>query len=419
MIDSSRQDHAPIVSSTHPERARIRGQSPKGSSLDFSFPFGSAKVLSLGEIRNLADWKDAFACKNKDHRFYEIVEQTLDSKFEHHYLLLEDKQGKVRGIQPLFFVQQNLVDGIPSLRPAVEAIRHSFPRFLTMRVLMVGNAAGEGHLSTCTPQDEEWVANALPAALKMYAKLSKASLVVFKDFPAKYRHAFRHLPVHGYTRVPSMPMTELQLRYRDFEHYLSTLGASTRKDLRRKFRKTGAAAPINLEIVNDLTPYVDELYPLYLQVHERSPLKFERLTKAYLSALGQRMPERARFFVWRQNDKAIAFSVTLVHDNTIYDDYLGLDYGVALDLHLYFYTFRDILSWSLDQGVERYRSSPLNYRPKLHLGCDLFPLDLYVTHTTAWLNPIIRQALRFLEPTRYDPVLKRFRNAHELHGDAK
>jgi len=32
----------------------------------------------------------------------------------------------------------------------------------------------------------------------------------------------------------------------------------------------------------------------------------------------------------------------------------------------------------------------------------LFPLDLYVTHTTAWLNPIIRQALRFLEPTRYD-----------------
>jgi predicted N-acyltransferase len=390
---------------------------PTGQSIPF--PLGVARVLSLSDLRIVEEWKEAFAGKSKDHRFYEIVEQTLDSKFEHSYLLLEDDAGRTRGIQPLFFVQQNLVEGIPALRGVVDAIRHRFPRFLTMRVLMVGNAAGEGHLSTRTPEDEDWVANALLATLKTYAKQSKASLVVFKDFPAKYRHAFRNFSANNFTRVPSMPMTELQLRYTDFNHYVSTLGASTRKDLRRKFRKTATAPPISLEVVTDLTPYVDEVYPLYLQVHERSPLKFERLTKEYLSDLGRRMPERARFFIWRQNGKAIAFSVALVHDGIIYDDYLGLDYGVALDLHLYFYTLRDIISWSLAQGLERYRSSPLNYHPKLHLGCDLYPLDLYVMHTSAWLNPIFRHALRFLEPTRHDPVLRRFRNAHELHGDAK
>ena len=341
-------------------------------SLTLPFPLGVARILSLAELQNFEEWKRAFVGKCKDHRFYEIVEQTLDSEFEHSYLLLEDSEGKVRAIQPLFFVQQNLVDGIPALRAAVDAIRRRFPRFLTMRVLMVGNAAGEGHLSACAPEDEDWIANALPATLKTYAQLSKASLVVFKDFPARYRHALRNFPSQGYARVPSMPMTELQLRYTDFDHYLRTLGASTRKDLRRKFRKTATATPISLEVVTDLTPYVDEVYPLYLQVHERSPLKFERLTKGYLCSLGQRMPERTRFFIWRQNGKAIAFSVALVHDGTIYDDYLGLDYSVAL--------------------------------------------DLYVMHTAAWLNPIFRQALKFLEPTRHDPVLKRFRNAHELHG---
>jgi predicted N-acyltransferase len=383
------------------------------------FPLGVARVLSRAELDHCDAWKGAFVGKCKDHRFYEIVEETLDAKFEHSYLLLEDKAGKVRAIQPLFFVEQNLVDGIPALRAPVEAIRRRFPRFLTMRVLMVGNAAGEGHLSTCAPEDEDWVANALDATLKTYAKLSKASLVVFKDFPARYRHALRNFSANGYTRVPSMPMTELQLHYTDFDHYLSTLGASTRKDLRRKFRKTAAAPPISVEVVTDLTPYVDEVYPLYLQVHERSPLKFERLTKEYLCSLGQRMPERTRFFIWRQNGKAIAFSVALVHDGTIYDDYLGLDYRVALDLHLYFYTLRDIISWAIAQGLERYRSSPLNYHPKLHLGCDLFPLDLYVMHTAAWLNPIFRQALKFLEPTRHDPVLRRFPNAHDLYADAK
>jgi predicted N-acyltransferase len=385
-------------------------------SLTISFPLGVARVLSRADLQNVKEWDGAFAGKCKDHRFYEIVEQTLDSQFEHSYLLLEDQAGQVRAIQPLFFVQQNLVEGIPALRGVVNAIRRRLPRFLTMRVLMVGNAAGEGHLSACAPEDEDWVANALLATLKTYARQSKASLVVFKDFPAKYRHALRNFSANGYARVPSMPMTELQLRYTDFDHYVSTLGASTRKDLRRKFRKTATAPPISVEVVTDLTPFVDEVYPLYLQVHERSPLKFECLTKEYLCSLGQRMPERARFFVWRQNGKAIAFSVALVHDGTIYDDYLGLDYSVALDLHLYFYTLRDIISWSLAQGLERYRSSPLNYHPKLHLGCDLFPLDLYVMHTADWLNPIFRQALRFLEPTRHDPVLRRFRNAHELHG---
>ncbi|HXM33475.1 MAG TPA: GNAT family N-acetyltransferase, partial [Chthoniobacterales bacterium] len=392
------------------------GRFGKRPSLTIPFPSGLARVLSLAELQDCPAWPSAFATKSKDHRFYEIVEQTLDSNFEHHYLVLEDGAGKVRAVQPLFFVQQNLVEGIPAMRGAVDFIRRRFPRFLTMRVLMAGNAAGEGHLGARAPEDEEWVADALFATLKIYARQAKASLVVFKDFPARYRQAMRNFSAHGYTRVPSMPMTELPLHYTDFEHYVSTLGSSTRKDLRRKFRKVAAAPAISVEVLTDLTPFVDDVYPLYLQVHERSPLKFERLTKKYLIELGRRMPDRVRFFLWRQGGKAIAFSVALVHAGTIYDDYLGLDYRVALDLHLYFYTLRDIIRWALGQGLERYRSSPLNYHPKLHLGCDLYPLDLYVQHTSAWLNPIFRPALKFLEPTRHDKVLKRFRNADQLHS---
>ena len=388
-------------------------------SVTKTIPFtdGVARVLSRAELENYEAWTGAFQGKSKDHRFYEIVADTLGNNFEHHYLVLEDRAGKVRGVQPVFFVQQNLVEGIPALRTALERIRKRFPHFLTMRLLMVGNAAGEGHLSVCAPGDEEWVANALYQVLEIYGRQAKASLVVFKDFPATYRGLLWKFSANDFTRIPSMPMTELLLDYHDFDHYLSTLGASTRKDLRRKFRRIAAAAPITVEVVTDLTPHVDEVYPFYLQVHERSPLKFERLTKEFLSELGRRMPDRVRFFIWRQDGKAIAFSVALVHDDTIYDDYLGLDYRVALDLHLYFYTLRDILSWSLEQGLKRYRSSPLNYQPKLHLGCDLYPLDLYVRHTNPVLNKIFRPFLKLLEPTRHDPVLRRFRNARELHGN--
>src|SRR5206468_700330 len=93
-----------------------------------------------------------------------------------------------RGIQPFFFVQQNLVEGIPGgPRRLVDSIRKKFPRFLTMRVLMVGCAAGEGHLGALSPADSIWIAEALHECLPQIARTAKASLVVLKDFPSKYR----------------------------------------------------------------------------------------------------------------------------------------------------------------------------------------------------------------------------------------
>ena len=283
-----------------------------------------------------------------------------------------------------------------------------------MRVLMVGCAAGTGGLSACDETDELWVANALQATLPTYARNSKPSLIVLKDFPATYRSKLETFLLNGYARIPSMPMTRLPLPYQDWDEYFRTLSKATRKDLRRKFRKAEQAPKIEMEVVSDIAALVDEIYPLYLAVHERSPLKFETLTKDYFRTIGQRMPERARFFIWRQLDKIVAFSFCLVCDDKIYDECIGLDYSVALDLHLYFYTLRDILSWALEQGLKYYYSNPLNYEPKLHLDCELVPLDLYVMHTSPLLNPIFRRFIKYLGPTRHDPVLERFPNADQL-----
>lgn len=379
------------------------------------FPGGVAKIVSGRELAKYDAWARAFATQCKDHRFYEIAETTLGSDFEHHYVVLEDDAGKVRAIQPIFLVRQNLVEGLRGgVRVAVEKIRKRFPRFLTMRVLMVGCVAGEGHLGVCAPGDEDWVAEALHASLKTYARRFGASLVVLKDFPAKYRGALRSFSNNGYVRMPSMPMTRLPLRYASFDEYLAGLSRATRKDLRRKFRTSERSSPIEMEVMTDITPHIDDVYPLYLQVHERSGMKFERLTKDYLCDIGRRMPERTRFFVWRQLGKIVAFSLCMVYAGTIHDEYLGLDYSVALDLHLYFYTIRDIISWAMNQGLDYYCSSPLNYQPKLHLGCDLVPLDLYVMHTAAFVNPVFRRAIKLLGPTRHEPVLQQFPNADQL-----
>jgi len=380
-----------------------------------SFSKGVVRVVTLANLRNCEAWKRALEKKCKDHRYYEIVEETLQDGFEHHYLLLDDASGNTCAIQPVFFVRQNLVEGVPgTISSIVDRVRKIFPRFLTMRVLMVGCAAGTGDLAACNENDEAWVANGLQASLSTYARQNKASLVVLKDFPATYRSELEMFPINGYARIPSMPMTRLPLHYNNWDDYLRTLSKATRKDLRRKFRNAERAPKIEMEVVSDITPLVDEIYPLYLAVHERSPLKFETLTRDYFRAIGQQMPDRTRFFIWRQLGKIVAFSFCLVCDDKIYDECIGLDYSVALQLHLYFYTLRDIISWALKQGLKYYYSNPLNYEPKLHLDCELVPLDLYVTHTNPLLNSIFRHLIKYLGPTRHDPLLQRFPNADQL-----
>lgn len=386
---------------------------PQANAIRFSQ--GAVKATQLPDLQNSEAWKEALQNKCKDHRYYEIVEETLECGFEHHYLVLEDGSGNVRAIQPVFFVRQNLVEGVPGkIRSIVDGIRKVFPRFLTMRVLMIGCAAGTGDLGACDEKDEPWVASALQATLRKYAKQNKASLVVFKDFPENYRSALVTLVSNAYARIPSMPMTRLPLLYANWDEYFSTLSKATRKDLRRKFRKSERAAKIEMEVVNDVASLVDEIYPLYLAVHERSALKFETLTKDYFRAVGQRIPDHARFFVWRQNGKIVAFSFCLVCGDAIYDECIGLDYSVALDLHLYFYTLRDIISWAIQQRLKYYYSNPLNYEPKLHLDCELLPLDLYIMHTNTLLNPIFGRIIKYLGPTHHDPVLQRFPNADQL-----
>jgi len=122
---------------------------------------GSAKILSLSELQDCEAWPRAFETRWKDHRYYEIVDQTLRG-FEHRYLLFQNPDGKIHGIQPIFFVRQNLMEGIPGrIASMVDLIRRVFPRFLTMRVLMVGCAAGAGELGAANPEDEPWLAEAL------------------------------------------------------------------------------------------------------------------------------------------------------------------------------------------------------------------------------------------------------------------
>jgi hypothetical protein len=373
--------------------------------------------ISVATLQDLAAdpaWQSAFADQRKDARYYRIVEETLHQGFEHRYFVIEGDRGQ-RTFLPFFMHRQDLLAGSGRrVQAAATWLRKFFPRALTMRTLMVGCAAGEGRLDSASLP---WVGPIVAANLRRQAKLLRCGMVVMKEFHVETRAALQPLTSAGFTRVPSLPMTLLNIAYANFDEYMTqALSKVSRKSLRRKFKTIAEAPPVTLEITSDVTACVDEIYPLYLAVYDRSPLHFEKLTKNFLCRLGREMPDKVKYFIWRESGKPIAFSLCMVSGDILYDEYLGLDYSVALDRHLYFHTLRDIIQWAMDHGYKWYCSSALNYDPKLHLKCRLVPLDLYVTHTSPVINFFLARFLPWLEPTRNDKTLAQFPNFADLWG---
>jgi hypothetical protein len=198
---------------------------------------GRVSVVAGAELACCSYWRTAFAGKRMDSRYYELVEDTIHQGFEYRYFVIENEQGEICAIQPFFLLDQDLVLGTgPKARALIGTIRRLWPRFLTMRMLMVGCVAGEGHLDG---DQSSLTANArrLAGAIVKNARDLGASMIVLKEFPAQYREPLRCFPDHGFSRLPSLPMTQLSIDYRSFDDYMNkALNSATRRKLRKKFK---------------------------------------------------------------------------------------------------------------------------------------------------------------------------------------
>lgn len=375
----------------------------------------SVAPISRDELRTCEAWQIAFAGQRKDHRYYEIVADTIRDHFEYGYFAIRDASQRVLAVQPYFLLDQDVLEGIKLDRSSLLArIRRRYPRFLKLRTLMLGCTAGEGHLAESAQLPAGTVAKTLAQSIVVQAQALGAQMIVLKEFPRGDRRDLACFECEGFGRAPSMPMTTLDIDYKSFDDYMEkALSAKMRRDLRKKFR-VAESANLEMTVTDNAASFIDEIYPLYLQIYERSSFHFEKLTKEYFSRLGNEMNDKTRFFIWYRGNTLMAFALCMVEGEEIFAEYVGLDYAFALDLHLYHYISRDVISWAMAHGYKRFRSSGLNYDPKLHLRHRLDPIDLYVRHVSPLANWIMRLALPWIVPVRYDATLRKFANYRQM-----
>ena len=135
--------------------------------------------------------------------------------------------------------------------------------------MMVGCVAGEAQLDGGSDPERAANAKLLAWAIEKHAQALGALLIVLKEFPNSYRGMLACFERTGFTRIPSMPLTRLNIAYQSFDEYMqSALNSATRSKLRKKFKATADdKVPIELQVSNDIRSVIDEVYPLYLNVY--------------------------------------------------------------------------------------------------------------------------------------------------------
>jgi len=361
-------------------------------------------------VRRIADvdreaWNRVFPATLEGYDLFKALDESGFEQFSFYYILVYAGQELVGGTV-CFLMDYSLDTSISGpLRRVSNAIKRINPNIFSLKAVICGLPMAQGRIGAV--RDPATVTRVIVRRMEQIARKERAAVIAFKDFDRSYLDMLDPLRQEGFSRIDSLPTTELGIRFNDFEQYIETLSPAGRYDLRRKLRKADRGPRFTLEVVDSLDDKtLGEVYKLYLDIVDEHDMKFELLPVSFFTNVPKHMPGCTKFFLWRLEGKLSAFLFCLVSDDVLLDYYAGLDYSIAHKYHLYFVKFRDVINWCITHKVKKYEMGITGYEAKRRLGFDFIPLYLYAKLRNPFFRPLFNGVCRFLKFENFDPSLK-------------
>jgi predicted N-acyltransferase len=366
------------------------------------------RVIRRIEEISPEEWHTIFPDVLEGYSFFKTLDDTIIDQFPLYYILVYDRKTLV-GAAPCFLVNYSLDTSMTgTLKSLSNSVKKIFPNIFSIRALACGVPMGPGRLGL--GGETRAVVNAMIRCMERIARKERVSILAFKDFDSYHTKFLDPLTKEGFARFDSLPGTEMNIDFKDFEEYMKTLSGATRYDLRRKFKKVDGSVKIEMEVADSVEGQaLKEVYGLYLQIVNKHEIGFEVMPIEFFKNISKNMPGKIKFFMWRVDGKMVAFVFCMVSKERLIDYYLGLDYEVAHKYHLYFIKFRDVMNWCFKNGIAIYEKGISGYDPKRRLGFGLQPYYIYAMHRNRVMRPIFNRVCGLLKFENFDPVLKEWK----------
>jgi hypothetical protein len=355
---------------------------------------------SIHEIGREA-WDACFPGRLEGFDYLAAVEAAGLAGFQFRYLTVWEAGRPVAAV-PAFFTDYSLDTTLTDAgRKLVAITRRLAPRAFMLRLAGLGSPCTENICLGTAPgaAGRPELIGRLLAAFEADAAAHGCWLLALKDAPSEDHDLLNAARRVGYQSTPGMPAADLPIDFADLDGYLAKLSYGSRKDMRRKLRRSRGA--VRVEVRRDLAGLEDRALALYRQTRARSHLQFEDLTAAYFTGVLAGMGERALCVCYFADEELIGFNLLLADDATLLDKFFCMETARGPAHDLYFLSWFTNLNLCLERGLKRYRSGQAGYATKLRLGSRLVGAEMLFRHRRALVNRALRLAAPLLAD---DPV---------------
>jgi Acetyltransferase (GNAT) domain len=356
-------------------------------------------------------WNACFQLPEEGRWWYEALEQSgIDDQFTFLYGLIKHLTCPV-GIAPVFVMDMPVEQVAPQefLR-LLRLIGKIVPSVLCQRTLFVGSPIlDEGRVGLISHVNRRAALLALQIALEAKAAELRASLIIWKDFPESSSADMNWLShQRRLFRVVSLPNTIVELPSPRKEDYFAALKRSRRYNLKNKLKRSRERVALTVEVVQRPdAKMLDEMFGLFWQTYEKSPSKFERLSRKFFEVFADK--QAALFIILREKvtGEMVAFRLCFDMGKRLINMFIGMDYSRPKEWLLFFRLWEAAVDVALSRGFTAIVSGRSSYEVKIETGHKLVPLNNYCRHSNVLLHTIYRAVAQKVDWASLDEALAR------------
>ena len=379
---------------------------------EYRTPLGtSVRVYdSIASIPQQA-WDGLFPGAAEDWNYYRTIEGCAPKNFNLGAMAAM-RGDAVVAAAPLFRTTYELHTSLQGrLRSFADRVASLAPRLVQLPVMALGSPLLDrcdlGFARDADPAERANLMRSMLDALRQKAAAERIPLLGLKDVSDADAQAFEApLSESGFARMTNVPMTYIDLPFRNEDAYFAHLPEKTSSYLRRKLR---TLSRIKVEYRSSVEGLEEQLHALYQSTRTNSRVQygdFDELHPRYFQSVLESCGDRARLMLCWSGDTLVSFQLFMDGEEEVVAKFIGMRYPEARELNLYFINWIMMFRHAIERGIWRVRMGNTSYSVKLLLGGHLEKSWIFFRHLNPAVNWVFHRAAPMMDYEKNDPELR-------------
>lgn len=231
----------------------------------------------------------------------------------------------------------------------------------------------------------------------------KIRAIMLKDYFENYpihinKTIFDSEKLHRVYVQPNMVLS-IEPHWLHVEDYISDLNKKYRDRYKRARKKLNSIKPIELS-VHDINNHATELYAFYMNVSNNAKFNTFILPPNHFYSLKLYLKENFKVYGYFLKDKLVGFYTLILNNHSLETYFLGYDEAHQYPNQLYLNMLYDMLKFGIDNKFKTVVYARTAMEIKSSVGAKAEPMLVYMKHTNPFLNALLKQIFKFMNPSQ-------------------